>query len=138
MSDLPFDEIGNWSEIKLDIIREYAAAYSKILDAQGSISRHVYIDAFAGWGTHISKTTGEAVPGSPLIALNVEPPFTEYHFIDLDDRRVERLTELANARDDISVYQGDCNTVLLSSVFTRCEYSDYARTLSARSLPNES
>lgn len=28
-----FDEIGYWSEIKLDIIREYAQAYSTILSA---------------------------------------------------------------------------------------------------------
>ena len=29
-----FDEIGYWSEIKLDIVREYAVAYSTILSAQ--------------------------------------------------------------------------------------------------------
>ena len=28
---LCFDEIGYWSEIKLDIVKEYAQAYSKIL-----------------------------------------------------------------------------------------------------------
>lgn len=33
-SFLQFDEIGYWSEIKLDIVREYAAAYSRILAAQ--------------------------------------------------------------------------------------------------------
>ena len=26
-----FDQVGYWSEIKLDIIKEYAVAYSKIL-----------------------------------------------------------------------------------------------------------
>ncbi len=31
--ELKYDEIGYWSEIKLDIIREYAAVYSKILVA---------------------------------------------------------------------------------------------------------
>ncbi len=29
-----FDEIGYWSELKLDIVREYAAAYSNILPIQ--------------------------------------------------------------------------------------------------------
>ncbi len=48
MKQFKYDEIGCWSEIKLHIIREYAAAYSKILTAQTSIKRHVYIDAFAG------------------------------------------------------------------------------------------
>jgi hypothetical protein len=35
-STLKLDEIGRWSEVKLDIIREYAAAYSTILSAQKS------------------------------------------------------------------------------------------------------
>jgi hypothetical protein len=31
MKRLRYDEIGYWSEVKLDIIKKYAAAYSKIL-----------------------------------------------------------------------------------------------------------
>ncbi len=76
-----FDEIGYWSEIKLDIVRDYAA-YSKILSAKSL--PHIYIDAFAGAGQHVSKETGEFIPGSPLNALDVYPPFREYHFIDLN------------------------------------------------------
>ena len=53
---LKLDEIGYWSEIKLDIIREYAKAYSTILAAQEKPRfHHVYIDAFAGAGVHLSK-----------------------------------------------------------------------------------
>src|SRR5437870_878445 len=77
------DEIGYWSEVKLDIIREYAKAYSTNLSAQARPALyHAYIDAFAGAGVHVSKTTGDEVEGSPLIALNTQPPFREYHFID--------------------------------------------------------
>jgi hypothetical protein len=43
------DEIGPWSEIKLEVIRKYAKAYSTILSSQKSFY-HVYIDAFAGLG----------------------------------------------------------------------------------------
>jgi hypothetical protein len=46
-----FDQIGNWSEINLEIIRKYAAAYSTILSKQRGL-HHVYIDAFAGPGVH--------------------------------------------------------------------------------------
>ena len=42
------DRIGPWSEVKLDILREYAAPYSKILAAKGF--HHLYIDGFAGPG----------------------------------------------------------------------------------------
>ena len=70
---LKFDEIGYWSEIKLDIIKDYASAYSRILAAQTKPAlHHVYIDAFAGAGVHISKATGEYVPGSPTNALLVQ------------------------------------------------------------------
>lgn len=72
------DEIGPWSEVKLDILKKYASAYSTILSRQGLY--HVYIDAFAGSGQHFSRTSREMVPGSPFNALIVRPPFKEYHF----------------------------------------------------------
>src|SRR5436305_1091205 len=86
----PFEEIGYWSEVKLDIIREYAQAYSRILTAQRRF-HHVYIDAFAGAGVHVSRTTGEEVAGSPLNAVNIDPPFREYHLIDLNGDKVGYL-----------------------------------------------
>jgi three-Cys-motif partner protein len=93
--DLRFDEIGYWSEVKLDIIRSYAAEYSKILAAQSRPKlQHIYIDAFAGAGIHVSERTGEMVPGSPLNALLVEPPFHEYHLIDRDEARAEHLRKM--------------------------------------------
>jgi len=71
-----FDTIGYWSEIKLDIIRQYALQYSRILTGQRNPElHHVYIDAFAGSGKHISRMTKGFVPGSPQIALDITPPF---------------------------------------------------------------
>jgi three-Cys-motif partner protein len=69
MKKVKYDVIGNWSEVKLDIVREYASAYSRIMNAQSAIERYCYIDAFAGAGQHISKNTGEFLPGSPWNAL---------------------------------------------------------------------
>ena len=60
------DEIGPWSEVKLDILRDYAAPYSRILKSNGF--RHGYIDAFSGPGLHVRKAGGEEVLGSPLVA----------------------------------------------------------------------
>jgi three-Cys-motif partner protein len=124
---LEFDEIGYWSEIKLEIVRDYAAAYSTIL-ARKNLP-HIYVDAFAGAGKHISKSTGEFVPGSPLNALNVQPPFREYHFIDLDVARVESLQRIAGARNDVHVYEGDCNEVLIKSIFPTLRFESYRRAL---------
>ena len=57
MEKAKLDRIGYWSEIKLEIISKYASAYSSIMVSKGF--HHVYIDAFAGAGVHVSKTTGD-------------------------------------------------------------------------------
>lgn len=125
-----YDEIGYWSEIKLDIVKKYAAAYSVILSRQENPRLyHLYIDAFAGGGTHKSKTTGSFVPGSPDNALHVDPPFREYHFIDLHKPKVESLQTLAGARDDVYIHEGDCNRILLEKVFPRARFEDFRRAL---------
>ena len=128
-----YDEIGIWSEVKLAIIKEYASAYATIMEAQRRERirslRWIYIDAYAGPGYHLSKTSGELVEGSPLIALNTDPPFHEYHFIDTDSRRARQLRELAGERADVFIYSEDCNKVLLREVFPRASYGDYRRTL---------
>jgi three-Cys-motif partner protein len=108
---------------------EYASAYSQILHNQQFIQRYVYIDAFAGAGKHISKATEEFVAGSPMNALLVEPSFSEFHFIDLNQEKVKALVELAGERPNVTVYEGDCNDILVNQVFPRCQYEDFARGL---------
>lgn len=125
-----FDEINYWSEVKLDIVREYASAYSRILSAQTAPPLyHIYIDGFAGAGVHISKSTGEFISGSPLNALLVRPPFREYHFVDLDSGKADALRALTKERKDVTVYEGDANEVLLQHAFPRAEYGSYRRAL---------
>lgn len=124
------DEVGYWSEIKLDIIKKYATEYSKILAHQSNPSfYHIYIDAFAGSGIHLSRTTGEFIHGSPLNALNVKPPFREYHLIDLKKDKIASLNKLVKNRNDVKIYQGDCNEVLIKEVFPKAKYKDYKRAL---------
>jgi three-Cys-motif partner protein len=130
MNNLRYDEIGYWSEVKLDILREYANAYSRILSSQKNPRlHHIYIDAFAGAGKHVSKNTGEFISGSPTNALLIDPPFQEYHLIDLNSQKIDALERLSCARDDIFVYPGDCNEILLQKVFQRARYEDYKRAL---------
>ncbi len=124
-----YDEIGYWSEIKLDIVRKYASAYSTIMAKQAVIQRHIYIDAFAGAGQHISKASGTFVPGSPLNALHVTPPFKELHLIDLDGQRVGELRKLTDGDKRVTVHEGDCNAILINQVFPRCKRADYHRAL---------
>jgi three-Cys-motif partner protein len=128
-----YDEIGIWSEVKLAIVREYAAAYSKIMEAwrRDKINRlsWIYIDGYAGPGYHVSKATGEVVEGSPVIAMNIVPAFHEYHFIDTEPARSQQLRDIAGDRKNVYTYTEDCNTVLLRDVFPRAKHSDYRRAL---------
>ncbi|RJP68519.1 MAG: three-Cys-motif partner protein TcmP [Candidatus Abyssobacteria bacterium SURF_17] len=130
MTQTAFDEINYWSEVKLEIVRRYAEEYSKILSAQKRPAlHHIYIDAFAGGGIHISKASGEFVPGSPLNALLIKHPFKEYHLIDLDSKKADSLREIVGNRPDVTIYEGDCNALLLDKVFPRAKWEDYRRAL---------
>src|SRR2546422_529005 len=131
MTPLRFDQIRAWSEIKLEIIKKFAAAYSAIFSAQPQRHfRHEYVDAFAGLGVHLSKTTGAVVPGSPLQVLEVQPPFKAYHFIDLDGDKAANLQHLVKKYNvDATVYPGDCNDILLSRIFPTLRYEHYKRAL---------
>ena len=124
------DAIGPWSEIKLDVLSRYAVEYSKIITHQDRASlRHIYIDAFAGGGRHFAKKTGQIVPGSPLRALDVRPPFVEYHFVEKNEKKVKALEQLVPGRKDVWIHQGNCNEILLEKVFPRARYDDFARGL---------
>ena len=128
--DLKFDEIGYWSEVKLDIIKKYAKAYTTILAQQAGLS-FSYVDGFAGMGVHVAKESGDYVAGSPLNALKIDPPFSEYFLVDLDGDKVDQLRDLPQVlgRSDVHVIHGDCNRVLLDNVFPQVRYEDYRRGL---------
>ena len=126
---MKIDEIGYWSELKLEIIKKYAGAYSQILAAQKVSLEHHYIDAFAGAGIHLAKRTRDFILGSPLNALNINPPFKHHHLIDLDGERIEHLREITKDREDVTAYEGDSIAVFLEEVFPKVCYEDYRRAL---------
>jgi three-Cys-motif partner protein len=111
--NIALDEIGRWSRCKHAILRDYMVEYAKILARFPSL-KPVYVDAFCGAGVAISKESGEIVQGSPLLALNIQPPFHHYHFIDTDGQKTEQLQRLVGSRTDVSVYSEDCNQALLT------------------------
>lgn len=124
------EEIGPWTEVKHEIVGKYGQAYSRILAAQQRPRlAHVYIDAFAGAGRYISRKSGLLVPGTPDIALNLEPPFRDYQLIDIDGLKVAKLEQLARDRQDVTIHHGDCNTVLVNNVLPTVRYEDYRRGL---------
>jgi len=129
-----FDEVGYWSEIKLEIIRRYATEYTRILRAQGRF-RFFYVDGFASSGMHFSKTQNLLIPGSPLIALDVEPPFDRHFLVELDAEKHHALSGLIAAHprgNRCRLFLGDCNDVLPMTVFPEIIYERFERALCLR------
>lgn len=126
-TELKIDEIGYWSEVKLAILAEYARLYNQILTSNQL--RSVYIDGFAGAGHHKAKGSDRIIEGSPARALGVRPAFGEYHFIDMNPARAGALKHLGKGRNNVHIYEGDCNQVLIQDIFPHVRYENYQRAL---------
>jgi hypothetical protein len=42
-------------------------------------------------------------------------------------KKVENLRKLIGPRDDVFIYEGNCNQILLEKVFPRVRYEEYRR-----------
>lgn len=129
---------GDWTQTKLDVLKDYLAAYTKALKDKPTADtpfRKAYIDAFAGTGYRTARERGEtstsgsllfpdlseAAPqtllaGSAKLALEVEPAFDKYIFIERDAKRCGELeglkSEYLALADSIDIRQGEANEVL--------------------------
>jgi three-Cys-motif partner protein len=123
------DRLKPWSLIKHEIIEKYAHAYTTILRSQRWARRYVYIDAFAGAGVAFDATSDELVPAGALRVLDVEPPFSEYHFIESNPQKAAVLRQIvAKQPRTAKVYEEDYREKL-PSLLERCRYEDRARGL---------
>jgi len=125
------DAVGPWSEDKLNLLRKYLQAYVKILSGQEWCKGYEYVDAFAGSGKPKSKDEQRYIDGSPRVALEVEPPFTRYHFIERSDWRRERLEALVVELPtrSVKIYSGDCNQVLQDEVVPELPFRSLKRAI---------
>jgi three-Cys-motif partner protein len=140
---------GSWTATKLKILKSYLQAYSRIFakNEKAKFFDTFYVDAFAGSGyiqtgdrsliserelfTGFEETESqEFLKGSSVCALEVDPPFKNYLFIE---RSPDRCIELEKLRKQfptkaslIQVQQGDANEKLLSWVHSRDWYKTRA------------
>lgn len=123
-------DIGPWSEMKIEIVRSFAKPYSDIMSGQDWLRSYAYVDGFAGAGQHKSRKTGNVVDGSPLAVLKVDPPFPEYHFVELDPAKAALLKGLEAVRPDrVHIHHGDANETLLSKILPRFQHELFTRAL---------
>lgn len=130
MTNLPFkfDEIGYWSQLKLEIVEKYGAAYTKAFAGSPNLKKY-YIDAFSGAGVHVAKKSKTLVEGSPARALKITPPFDGYYFIDLDADKTDYLRSLCGDRCDVDVHTGDANEYLTRTILPTIQYKNFTRAL---------
>ena len=121
---------GGWTEQKLDMLRNYLAAWAKVMKNQPF--ERVYIDAFAGTGYRevapaksdrgffaeelAEDEAQEFLDGSAMIALRVVPAFQRYVFVEQSPRRFAELLKLKGEFPDLGermeFVQADSNCVL--------------------------
>lgn len=123
---------GPWTEVKLEMVTAYLHAYALVMKKQ----RHLhlsYIDAFAGTGFRSTGRPGDLfgddqsiVAGSARLALEVDPPFDRYVFIESDRKRFAELQRLAEHRSDLAdrmiFRRGNANRELVEL----CRSSDWS------------
>lgn len=118
---------GDWTGEKLSRVKHYLAVYTTAL--KNKPFKLVYIDAFAGTGYRNIKSpedepmlmfpdqAGSDVElfhaGSARIALETEPRFSEYYFIEQDIAKCAELeklkTEFPDKSKDIRILNEDAN-----------------------------
>ena len=122
---------GRWTQRKLELLKKYLSAYRKIFErnAKARFFETNYVDAFAGTGEiprrklqglfeddlDLLRAEEEFRKGSVTRALEVDPPFNHYVFIEKDSKKCGELRELAKdfPGRDITVVNDDANTALL-------------------------
>lgn len=117
---------GDWTEQKLGALSKYLKAYRTIFD-KNPYARYFttnYVDAFAGTGyrklstpTSFEDVDEEALQyqkGSAVIALEIDPPFHRFVFIDRKDDHIKELAKLRDPYPDreIELITGDANKSL--------------------------
>ncbi|MDW8332489.1 MAG: three-Cys-motif partner protein TcmP [Cyclobacteriaceae bacterium] len=125
---------GDWTSQKLERIRKYLVAYTTIFAKNPRAQKltRIYVDAFAGTGyrskpprldnqTTLFQELAEPeadkfLKGSALIALEVEPSFHQYIFIERDKQRANELSNLKQQfpqkASAIQIVQQDANSYL--------------------------
>jgi three-Cys-motif partner protein len=123
---------GSWTEEKLQLLTKYLKAYLTIFtrNPRARLLRTIYVDAFAGAG-YIRQRREEVpqaglfadlaahdvqgfIKGSAVRALELNPGFGEYLFIEKDVRRFKELRELKkrHLQKKISVENVEANEYL--------------------------
>lgn len=89
-------EAKEWAHEKHRLLSHYASVFAHAM--RGKWDRLVYLDLFAGPGHFRLPGSGSAFLASPGVILNLDLPFTDYVFCELDSERADALARRIRAR----------------------------------------
>ena len=105
---LPAREVKAHNAHKAHYIRGYSDIFSRAMKNKWEF--RCYLDLYCGPGVCWVKDTGRFVLGSPLIAMNVDAPFTHLTFNDLDEDCTEALQRRVGASHaEVAFFNQDAN-----------------------------
>jgi len=121
---------GPWTQQKLEVLSKYLSAYTKIFakNPKAQFYATSYVDAFAGTGVigrpalgfagylpELAKAKEEFRKGKVRRALEVEPPFDKYVFIEKSAKKCKELKAVAEEfpKKKVDVINEDANSALL-------------------------
>jgi three-Cys-motif partner protein len=87
--DLPYNDVGVWTEAKHRLVGYYAALFSAGM--KDKWEKRVYIELYAGAGYSRIRDTERIIAGSPIQALTLRVPFDKYIFCERDPEKLEAL-----------------------------------------------
>jgi len=87
--DLPYNDVGVWTEAKHRLVGYYAALFSAGM--KDKWEKRVYIELYAGAGYSRIRDTERIIAGSPIQALALKVPFDKYIFCEQDSEKLEAL-----------------------------------------------
>jgi len=121
-----FGNIDHWTKDKLAKVKDYLDSY--LVALKNKSFRLEYIDAFAGTGyvTRKNQVRGDSlfeqdetvslidfIDGSARLALQTDPPFAQYTFIEKNNSRFKELScltrDFPNLTNRINLVHGDAN-----------------------------
>jgi three-Cys-motif partner protein len=82
-------EVGEWGQEKYLRVWMYDELFATGMKKKWPT--RVYIDLFSGAGAARLRTSGRRVPGSPLLALQLQDPFDRYIFCEQDEEKMDAL-----------------------------------------------
>jgi len=136
----------SWTQDKLERVRKYLVAYSIIM--QRRRFTYAYIDGFAGTGYHELQReevegqrlfqdlegaeVEEFLDGSARIALQIEPRFNKYIFIEKSRKKTSELEKLRkefpDKAGDINIETADANECL-RNLCLNCTWKNHRAVL---------